>query len=141
MVGTYDKELITKFKRVKRYSPTDFDLLVQFLVKRRVFVTPGVITEVTNMAMELKSNGFRELIESNMESLKRMGECHIKKDVILEAAEFKKVGFTDTSIIIAAKENDGEVLTADHPMSSRCRTMGIPVTHIMELQSRATLFH
>ena len=141
MVGTYDTGLITKFKRVKCYSPTDFDLLVQFLVKRRVLVTPGVMAEVTNMAMELKSHGFMGLIESNMESLKRMGECHITKDVILETAEFKKVGFTDTSIIIAAKENEGEVLTADHPLCSRCRTRGIPVTHIMELQSRSTLFY
>ena len=141
MVGTYDKGLITKFKRVKCYSPTDFDLLVQFLVKRRVLVTPGVLAEVTNLAMELKSLGFKELIESNMESLKRMGECYVTKDVILETAEFKKVGFTDTSIIIAANENDGEVLTADHPLCSRCRTMGIPVTHIMELQSKSTLFY
>ena len=140
LVGTYNKSMIKKFKRVKCYNTIDFDILVQFLVRRRVFVTPGVLAEVSNMAMELKGDGFRKLIETNIDTLKRIGECYITKDIILEAPELKKIGITDTSILIAAKENNGEILTADHPLFSRCKTIGIPSTHMMELQSKVEQF-
>ncbi len=103
-------------------------------------MTPGVLAEVSNLAMELKGDGFKKLVDSNIDALKRMGECYISKDVIIEAPEFKKVGVTDTSILLAAKDKNGEILTADHPLCSRCRTMGIPVTHMMELQSRSEEF-
>lgn len=140
LVGTYNKSVIRKFKRVKSYTGVDFDILVQFLTRKRVLVTPGVLAEVSNMAMELKGDGFQKLIESNIEGLKQMGECYITKEVILETPEFMKVGITDTSILIAAKENNGEILTADHHLCSRCRTTGIPVTHMLELRSRAEEF-
>ncbi|UCE36976.1 MAG: hypothetical protein JSW00_16010 [Thermoplasmata archaeon] len=140
LVGTYKKNLIKKFKRVKSYSVADFDILIQFLARKRVFVTPGVLAEVSNMAMELKGDGFQKLVDTNIDALKRLGECYITKDVILETPEFKKLGITDTSIIIAAKKNKGEILTADHHLCSRCKTIGIPATHMMELQSRVEQF-
>lgn len=140
LVGAYDENLIGRFKRVDRYSRNDFNLLVQFLVKRRVLVTPGVLAEVSNLAMELGLERFQRLVDHNIEGLKKMGESHVAKNIILEAPEFKKVGATDTSLVVAAKEGDGEILTADHPLCSRCRTMKIPVTHMMELEWRGEQF-
>ena len=140
LVGTYNKSLIRNFKRVKCYNKDDFDILVQFLAKKKVIVTPGVLAEVSNLAMELKGDDFRKLVDTNIDSLKRLGECYISKNVILEAPEFKKMGTTDTSIIIAAKENNSEILTADHHLCSRCNNNGIPATHMMELQSKVEQF-
>jgi hypothetical protein len=140
LVGAYDESLIGRFKRVSRYSRTDFDLLVQFLAGRKVCVTPGVLAEVSNLAMKLKRGEFGRLVDHNIQELKRMDERYVAKDVILEEEVLKRVGVTDTSLLVAAKERDGEILTADHPLFSRCGGMGISATHMDELQWKGDQF-
>ena len=139
-MGTYERGLVERFKRTRGYTRNDFDLLVQFLAGRRVIATPGVLAEVSNMAMQLRREEFNRLVERNIDGLRRMGEIHVAKDIVIEAPEFRKVGATDTSLLLAARENDWEILTSDHPLCSRCRNEGIEATHMMELQTRAEQF-
>lgn len=140
LVGTYGRNLIRRFKRTRDYSPDVFDLLVQFLAGRRVIATPGVLTEVSNLAMQLGREDFTRLVERNIEGLRSMREIHVEKDVVIEAPEFRKVGATDTTLLIAARDNEWEILTSDHPLCSRCWSEGIEATHMMELQTRAEQF-
>ncbi len=140
LVGRYDENLIDSFKRMSGYDRTDFDLLIQFLARRKLNVTPGVLAEVSNLAMQLKRGGFERMIEYNISELKSMGEHYVPKDTILEAKELVRVGITDTSLLIAAKEHNVGILTDDHPLWSRCQTEGIPAIHMAELQGRGDLF-
>lgn len=140
LVGAYDESLIGRFKRVRAYNRTDFDLLVQFLAGRKVCVTPGVLAEMSNLALELKRGEFGRLVEHNIQELKRMDERYVPKDTILDMKEFKKVGVTDTSLLVAAEECKGEILTSDHPLYSRCRKKGISTIHMDELQWRGEHF-
>ncbi|MCK5291534.1 MAG: hypothetical protein KAR39_05920 [Thermoplasmata archaeon] len=134
LVGAYDESLIGKFKRVSRYNQTDFDLLVQYLAGRKVCVTPGVLAEMSNLAMGLKRGEFGRLIDHNIQELKRMDERYVPKDTIFDMREFRRIGVTDTSLLVAAEECEGEILTADHPLCFRCRKKGISATHMTELQ-------
>lgn len=140
LVGTYDNSMIGRFKRIKKYTNLDFDVLVQFLTKKRVFVTPGVLAEVSNFAEELGNKRFQEFVDRNMENLREMSELYIGKDIIIASSEFRQLGFTDTSIMLVAKEHGGEVLTADHHLCGKCGKMGIPAHHMIELQERAKQF-
>lgn len=140
LVGTCERGLVERFKRTKNYSRNDYDLLVQFLAGRRVIATPGVLAEVSNMAMQLRREEFARLVDRNIDGLRHMGEIHVAKDLIIEAPEFKRVGATDTTLLLAARDNDWEILTSDHPLFSRCRSEGIEATHMMELQTRAEQF-
>ena len=76
-------------------------------------------------------------MDANIDGLKKIGECHISKDIILESDVFPKMGYTDTSILIAAKENNGEVLTTDFPLLSRCKSLNMEATNIGALRERA----
>lgn len=69
-----------------------------------------------------------------------MDERYVPKDTILDMKEFKKVGVTDTSLLVAAEECKGEILTSDHPLYSRCRKKGISAIHMDELQWRGEHF-
>jgi hypothetical protein len=95
LVGAYDETLIGRFKRVRNYKQVDFDLLVQFLAGRKVCVTPGVLAEMSNLAMELKQSEFGRLVDHNLQELKQMDEHYIPKDTILITKELKKAGVTD----------------------------------------------
>lgn len=133
LTGIYDKKVISKFKRLKKYGYDDksFEILQLFLAySKTITVTPGVLSEVSNFAEQLKSDRFARLIRDNLEILETMDEIYIPKDTILDSDEIFKFGFTDTSIIFAAKNSDCGVLTKDYRLCSYCRKLGIRAYHL-----------
>jgi hypothetical protein len=138
--GIYNKDLIGRSRRIKDYQPIHFDILIQYLAGRRIIVTPGVLAELTNLAKYIKDINFTKFIESNNEGLKKLGEHHISKELILETDEFSRLGYTDTSILLSAKKNNGEVLTEDHELFLRCRKVGMKATHMVEIKDKADGF-
>ncbi len=141
LMGLYDKNAIEEFKRLSKYDSDDCDLLLQFTAKRKIIVTPQVLSEVSNFAAkELKQNKFSEFIEGNKPTLEKILEKYIPKADILASKEVVKFGFTDTSIILAAKENNALVLTDDFPLFGVCKKIGVDTMHMMEIQSRKEIF-
>lgn len=123
LIGSYDKNLISSFKRIKTYKYTieDFTILREFLIQtKEIMVTPGVLSEVSNYAYELEH--FSDFLERNIQYLIAMNEFYVSKQIILESKEeLFKFGFTDASLIIAAKNNGGEILTRDYRLSQYCQ--------------------
>ncbi len=139
LMGLYDKNAIEEFKRLSKYDSDDYDLLLQFTAKRKIIVTPQVLSEVSNFAKDLK-NKFSEFIEENKPTLERIDEKYIPKSDILASKEVVKFGFTDTSIILAAKENNELVLTDDFPLFGVCKKIGVDTMLMMEIQSQKEIF-
>lgn len=136
LIGTYDTNLISKFKRLKtyNYSVKNFTILKQFLAHAQIIiVTPGVLCEVSNFAANLKVNRFSEFLKENSENFKNMEESYIPKKIILESEEVFQFGFTDTSLIIAAKNNGGEILTGDFPLSRYCQNLGVGAQYLNDI--------
>lgn len=129
LMGLYDKNAINNFKRLSEYDSDDYDLLYQFVAKRKIIVTPQVLSEVSNFADQLK-NRFSEFIEENRPNLEKIDEKYITKAEILTSPEVVKFGFTDTSIILAAKENNALVLTDDFPLCNICKRNGLDAKHM-----------
>ncbi|RLG24202.1 hypothetical protein DRN85_08070 [Methanosarcinales archaeon] len=140
LVGIYNQEMIGKARRLKDYKPAHFDVLWQFLAQRRIYITPGVLAEVTNLADQTVKANFEEFVEANSDTLEKMVEYYVQKNDILKKSEFARIGYTDTSILAAAEETDGEVLTSDHPLYLRCKKSGLDVTHMDALKERAEVF-
>ena len=103
-------------------------------------MTPGVLAEVSDLGMELKDDGFSKLVEANMSAPMELGESHVAKDVMLANPTPGRLGVTDVSILVAAREAKGEILTNDHHLWQRSMRDGVDATHMMELQSRAEFF-
>ena len=70
------------------------------------------------------------MIRDNLEILKTMDEIYISKNTILDSDEIFKFGFADTSIIFAAKNTDGGVLTKDYRLYSYCQKLGLRAYHL-----------
>jgi rRNA-processing protein FCF1 len=140
LMGLYDKNAIEEFKRLSKYDSDDYDLLLQFTAKRKIIVTPQVLSEVSNFAKELKQNRFSEFIEENRPTLEKIDEKYIPKTDILTSQETVKFGFTDTSIILAAKENNAVVLTDDFPLSGLCKKIGVDAMHLDEILIQKEIF-
>lgn len=140
LMGIYDKNAISSFKRLSNYDADDYELLFQFALKRKIIVTPHVLSEVSNFADRLKDK-FSEFLESNKMALNKIDEKYISKTYILSTPEVNKFGFTDISIILAAKENNALVLTDDFPLYGICKKIGLDTMHVRtEILSQKEIF-
>ena len=85
LMGLYDKECITNFKRLsnKNYKIEDYELLLQFIAKKKIIVTPHILTEVSNFATKLKENKFSEFIDANRPVLEKIDEEYVSKTNLL----------------------------------------------------------
>jgi len=140
LIGLYDKNVIESFKRLSRYDSYDYDLLLQFITRRKIIVTPQVLSEVSNFANRLKPNKFSEFIEENKPTLEKIDEKYIPKTDILASQEIVKFGFTDTSIILAAKETNALVLTDDYALLGKCKKIGLDTMPMDEILSQKEIF-
>src|SRR3954449_12972083 len=71
VVGIADRKQAAKFKRLSMFAPEDFDLLVQVVASfRRLYVTPNVATEVSNLAGALTGEARRSCFRALAESLR-----------------------------------------------------------------------
>lgn len=113
------------------YDKKDFILLVEFLKNfKRIFVTPQVLAEVSNLAKSrLKEERFSGFINSSIVPLLDLKEEYIEKNEILKRAELPKFGMTDTSLIGATKRNK-LLLTDDGPLFWYCNGKDMPVIHL-----------
>jgi rRNA-processing protein FCF1 len=114
VVGTLDPDLIGKHKRTNKFLPADYRLLDGLLRRfRRIVTTPNVLTEVSNLVDQIGGEtGPRlqallgGLIESSFE------EHYVQSVETVKTDEFHRIGLTDSSILLLAKE-DLLVLTDD----------------------------
>ena len=133
-LGMYDKKLIGS-KRLEKYDDVDFDILVQFIRYRKIYTTCGVLAETSNFSKQkIKKKKFYDFIEKIREELEKLDETFVPKNKIIKSEKFSKLGYADTSIVIAAKTENGEVLTGDWPLYSVCENLGIKATHLDELK-------
>ncbi|GFO96636.1 uncharacterized protein ig2599ANME_0825 [groundwater metagenome] len=139
LMGLYDKKAIENFKRLSKYDSEDYDLVMQFVARRKIMVTPQVLSEVSNFAKELKPNKFSEFMVGNRATLEKIYEKYIPKTDILSSHEIIKFGFTDISIVLAAKQNNALVLTDDFPLCGVCK-IGLDTMHIKEILSQKEIF-
>jgi len=99
IAGATSKRLLAQHKRLRAYTASDFDLLVEFIAESKLIVTPNVLTEVSNLAVyglhgEWRSNiahmlsyYVRELIHE---------EYHESRHVVADH-DFIRLGLTDSA--------------------------------------------
>lgn len=141
LIGHYDRNMIGKVKRLKHYRPIHYDLLFQFLAGRKIFITSGILAEVSNLSkICVGSSRFKPFLEAIIPQLQQTGEYEISKDVIIENPAFPRLGYTDTSIVVAGTDKEVEIVTADFPLYSRCNNLGLKIIHMKMFDERASQF-
>jgi hypothetical protein len=135
LIGNYDEANGSNFlKNFKEYSKEDYEILKKFIsqLNIKIVITPHILSEISDMINnEIKpENNFEKVIEwlskvSNV--LKEIQENDVEKNIILDEDVVKKLGFTDTSIIITSRENGLPVLTGDIKLSGECNKKRLDV--------------
>ncbi|MCY4586431.1 MAG: hypothetical protein OXB98_10390 [Bryobacterales bacterium] len=105
VVGLVDRRLVGSHRRVRAFQPEDYDRLVEMIENdRKVFVTPNILTEASNL-LESQDTRFleklRELIEFSQ-------EITIASTTAAHNSGFTRLGLTDAGLL--------EVVSAKRPL-------------------------
>jgi len=136
LVGSYDTDYITRFKRTYKYTKDDYEYIKEIINRaKKIYITPQIVAEVSNWSFEIDEGRIYTYMKTLVEKFKNYLEGYIKLEALLKNEELLvKIGFTDMSIIELAKNIDCLVLTDDFPFSQRANSIGCRVINFTELR-------
>ena len=124
LVGSVALEQVERFKRTRRYTPTDYALLVAFAGRfTQLVATPNVLTEVCNLLGQLGEPLRSEaLVAMSVLVRTEIQERLFPSREVVQEPNFVALGLADSSIVLAA-DAPVTVLTDDlglyHRMSAQ----------------------
>ncbi len=137
IVGIYDPDYISRFKKTEKYGVEDFKCIHSVLsyFRKHIITTPHIITELSNLSMKIQNNRLVAYFSVFKKLLKEMDEEYINKDEVLGLPLLPKLGITDLTIIEAAKRFKYLVFTDDFRATGYMRNMRIDVLNLNNIRT------
>jgi hypothetical protein len=137
--GSLGAHVFKTFKRISKYSFSDYELLVGLLRSFSLLLTtPHILTEVSNLANGLSGTykrdwnlNFADLVRSEKTRI-GVREKWTSAAQLAEVPEFLSFGIADTSI--AQLSSEALVVTEDYRLSGTLKSRGIPVLNFGDLR-------
>ncbi len=105
VIGSVDRDLISKHRRTRRFTPEDYDRLLTMIQEvEQVFVTPNTLTETSNL-LGTKDSRFLEYLRFLLEKSK---EVIVSSAAAARNKAFPRLGLTDAALL--------EVISAERPL-------------------------
>lgn len=135
LVGSFRRDQIEQFKRTAIFTPDDFDLLDDLIGRfTRVATTPNILTEVSNLAGQIRSDLKAGLFRVFSDAINQLEEEFVLSAAVAGNQEFGKFGLTDAVMILLAQKNY-LVLTAEWPLSQYLQSQGMDVINFNHLRN------
>ncbi len=135
LIGELEMTLVPRFKRTRGFTVDEF-LLVKAIVESfsRVVTTPGVLTEVSNLAGHLEGKWRPPFFTLLAEKVQSLQEEYIPSRHAAHTVTFQKLGLTDSAIILAC-EGRYLAFTADFPLANFMETNRLDVLNFNHIRS------
>ena len=134
IVGTLDRRLVATFKRLNLFAKEDFDLLVAIVAKfRQLFVTPHILTEVSNLAGGLPLQTRNACFHLFASSIAAAEEIATPSAKIATTPWFIRFGITDAGIVEAAAA-PRLIITVDFPLAQYLASRDLPVINFNHIR-------
>lgn len=132
MVGSFDQELIVRFKRTARYSVRHYELLVRILgYFSGVVATPHILTEVSNLANSLPEWMKLEWFAHFSAQIPNLEERFRDTESLRLESGFLPFGLTDSALQHVASTT--LLLTDDRRLAGYLVSVGIAVLNFDDL--------
>ena len=134
-VGNVNRNRIETFKRTRRYTTQDYDLLIRVLGKfKRLLTVAHVLAEVSNLT-DLSGEERLEARRVVKDTISNMYEVEMSSTKASEDSIYLKHGLTDAAIGAVAREQNCAVLTDDLALYLRLGGEGLPVINFSHLRA------
>lgn len=136
IVGSMDPNRIARFTRTSTFDIEAFDLLSALLASfEKRYVTPNILTEVSNLAGLIDEYLKEKLFGILAETFLLVEEHYVKSEDVIHTAEFLRFGITDAAIISLVQKKF-LLLTAEFPLANYCSHIGGPVINFNHIRGR-----
>lgn len=136
LVGSLDPDLIERHKRLDKFTVEDFHLL-QRLLPPSIVTTPNILTEVSNLAVQI-GGSVKENLRLLLAALLQRGAFQEHAVESLEASrveEFRRIGLTDAGVVLMAQRGLA-VLTDDLPLYLALQRRGVETINFNHLREK-----
>lgn len=134
MVASVDRDQVARFKRTRRYTAEDADLLLKYVAQfDQVLVTPHVLTETSNMTGQMTGrllDDVRILTAALVPTWVEQREASV--DVVGDPM-FRRFGLTDAAIRRAATR-ETTVLTDDLELFAYLTNVGVSAVNFNHIR-------
>lgn len=139
LFGLFDKTQLKRFKCVAQYEESDFEILkkLAFLFKQ-VYVTPQILAELTNLA-KVSETEEKKLLATIIQLLRETREKYFAKNQLLNEPLLVRFGFTDTTILTAARGKRLLVITEDFPLTIALQAESCDVLNLNDIRTQQWL--
>jgi hypothetical protein len=134
-VGGYLPDLIPRFSRTRGFTATDYKLLLGIWSRfSRIWTTPSILAEVTNLIGQPQDAQGKEILRSVINTIALLEEEYVPSKSLTAEPHFITYGLTDTAIAALAKRNL-LVLTDDFKLSQFLTSKGLHSVNFNHLRN------
>jgi hypothetical protein len=109
VVGSVDRDLILKHRRLQRFAAEDYERLLKLLARvARVFVTPNTLTETSNLLAQHADPERSRFFDRLRFIIQESEEIVVASTDASRNSEFRRLGLADAVLL--------EVVTAERPL-------------------------
>ncbi len=137
IVGTTDRNLVKKHKRLKAFSLEDFDLLCRVIESSsQVFVTPNTLTETSNLLGYIDEPAKTRVFQTFRAMILATPEEYVDSRIASAAKEFQRLGLTD-SALLEISHDSRSLITTDLDLYLAAVGRGLPAVNFNHLREQA----
>lgn len=134
-VGSVSPKLVIEHKRLQRYGPDDFSLLMSFASRfQTIVMTPNVLTEAANLAAQIREPD-RTKVRA---ALAAYADCHqehyVRSSVAVKSQAYFQLGLTDAALL---ELSNSHLLTDDLDLYVAAVSSGKESTNFTHLREAA----
>lgn len=113
VVGSENRDIITRHRRLKGYSAADYDKLRQMIDSAgRIVVTPNTLTEASNLIRQHGEPERSDILNRLRNIIEQSEELVVASTAAARNPEFRRLGLTDAVLLEVATE-DTPLITVD----------------------------
>ncbi|OGU10442.1 MAG: hypothetical protein A2X61_06165 [Ignavibacteria bacterium GWB2_35_12] len=135
-IGSYDNNLVNRFKVTKKFGIAGFEILWNLIDHfDKIITTPHILTEISNLSNKLEGIYKVEYFNLFFQKLETIDELFLPAKDNFADDRYRKFGLTDAAIVNLSKTKSYLVLTDDIPLYQILLKSEIDVinfTHLFE---------
>ena len=140
IAGNAQRDLVTSFKRLNMFTLEDYDALAS-IVRRfeRLVTTPNILTEVSNLADNLRGAHKQACLASLVDQITVLDEHYVPSESLIASTALNAFGLTD-AVIAEIASRAFLVMTIDLPLYNYLCTLELPVLNFNHLRGFLWVF-
>jgi len=134
-VGSFDRMMVSRFKRTRQFDGDDFDLLVSLLGHFETIVTtPNVLSEVNSLSGQIGEPARTRYFGEFSRRIVTLDEHYVASSDAAQTPHFPRLGLTDAAIMLLSK-GSYLVLTDDYVLHGFLEHQGVDVLNFNDLRA------